>query len=321
MRPILIDAENFSRRHLHASALDDLKSGIQPTGGIFGTLRGLVTVLNAYPERGPVIACFDQGYPEHRRKLIPEYKQNRVERREQMTEEDKQKIFTQLPLIRKMLRLLGVAVVRRENCEADDLIYYLAGKFQKQGCRAMVISSDKDLRQCARVGAIVLDPWAKVRTTRKKFFKQHGVRLDLYVLFRALVGDPSDNIKGVHGCGESRARQVLWEVFWGDACGTDPLTTLVASLRKKKKRRKFEDGIIAERARLRDVMEAIDLSKTPVGGESFVDACIAPQLRQKQFLKFCRKFQMRSVTGDPSRFIEPFKRAVANALIEPLLCF
>jgi hypothetical protein len=74
--------------------------------------------------------------------------------------------------------------------------------------------------------------------------------------------------------------------------------------------RKFETAIVENYDYLRCVVMAIDLSRTDIDEDAVVEQATKPgEVRDKDFLRFCARLQMRSVLGDPIRFLTPFKRA------------
>jgi len=93
--------------------------------------------------------------------------------------------------------------------EADDLIAETALQLKSEGIDVVIFSEDKDMYQ-------LLDEEKKIRIhnlreeiTRDYFKEIWGIRPDEYVDWKCLVGDVSDNIKGLPGIGQVKAKKLL----------------------------------------------------------------------------------------------------------------
>ena len=97
-------------------------------------------------------------------------------------------------------RAFSAAVVCVDGYEADDVIATLAARHRGEGVD--VLTGDKDLLQLAAYdGVRILDPQGDPVDAAKKFGVPPG-RIGDYL---ALVGDASDNVAGVRGCGPKSA--------------------------------------------------------------------------------------------------------------------
>lgn len=214
--PFVIDAHNLLMRCCMASALDDLKAGGQFTGGLYGAL-GMLQSLLKHPELpgGPLIACFDVGVPPRRRELLPGYKAGREARREKLPEEALDGVYEQVSQFYALLPSFGVLPLAYRDREADDVVSAVAQVLLAHGMSPVVVSSDADLLQTVNYGARVWHLSWRELVHGGNFVEKCGVEPDLYVLYRTLVGDTSDSIKGARGCGAVRA-QALLEEFQND---------------------------------------------------------------------------------------------------------
>lgn len=298
-----------------ASALDDLKAGGIFTGGVYGTLTSLVSILTIPGlQPGAIYACFDAGIPPRRLALLPDYKANRAARRHLLSDDDRAKAFTQMQLARQMFDFLGIVCLKYKAREADDVVAALVRVLRTQGRRPLVITGDRDLWQTVRWGAQVWDLNRKAILDAETFEAAAGVSLDRYLLYRTLVGDASDHIQGAPGVGPVRALQLLTEhADCLDGSPEEQLTRLVAAVRAKPKRRKFEESVLDAESHLRCVLPAIDLADSFGGTKRLREATFRqPPFALHPFLRFCAKLQFGSVLGDPQRFIRPFRDAVAR---------
>lgn len=162
-----------------------------------------------------IIAVHDAGNY-YRQTLNPEYKANRkakpVEPAVAAAMEDSKNA------IRNLLHSLGIPQVSVPMTEADDVIAYLATRLPGQ---KLIYTVDADLIALANDNVQVFlkgEPHQAMRKGGITILPRH------VTLFKSIVGDPSDNIKGVKGLGPS-AWQTLEADFGLD--GLDQLITLV----------------------------------------------------------------------------------------------
>lgn len=113
--------------------------------------------------------------------------------------------YTQLNLSRKLLTSINEIVLSQSGYEADHYVVYAKEELSKYYDHTYIITNDKDLAVCVDETTT----WVSTRT------KQPRITMDNYVeslgcpynairLKKALVGDPSDNIKGVYRFGEKK---------------------------------------------------------------------------------------------------------------------
>lgn len=142
-----------------------------------------------------------------RKELCPDYKANRPERDE--------RLIHQLKMATAQLKSDGLPVWSVDGYEADDCIASAvdwAGTLQDghgMPPDVTIVSGDKDLLQLISEQVTMLTPSGKTygpKETAEKFVPPHQMR-DYLIL----VGDSSDNIKGVPGIGDVKAKALLAE--------------------------------------------------------------------------------------------------------------
>lgn len=313
-RPVIVDANSVIMRAAMASALDDLKSGRTYTGGIYGalrTLRAIVASIEARPSR--VVAFFDNGIPAERLRLIPEYKSERKARKSLVPEEDLDRVYAQVGRCYELWPLLGVQCLSYKNREADDGVAAAVQLLQDANRPPLVVSGDKDLWQVCWWGAHVWRLRESDVLTEQNFYEETGVPAHLWLLYRALVGDPSDSIPGVAGCGPARSARLMSDLPFSVEQGHlrhDEVAALVDHLRGKPKLRKFEQAVVDNEAHIRRVMLATDLERSFGSARGLRSRLLSPpKLRKREFLAACKELGFASIIGDPDRYIVPFQRA------------
>ena len=221
-RLFLIDGNSQMYRAYHA-----IRGLTGPDGRSTNAVFGFITMLRKLvAEQSPALiaAAFDLKGPTFRHELSADYKANRRPMPDDLVE--------QVPRVHEACAALGVPIVTREGFEADDVIGSLAARAVAAGFDVAVVTGDKDFFQLVDDRVRVFNPrddgiWFDEPGVREKF----GVRPDQVVDVLALMGDASDNVKGVPGIGEKTARALVNEF------GTlDRLLERAAELPKKKHR-------------------------------------------------------------------------------------
>ncbi|MEO0794513.1 MAG: 5'-3' exonuclease H3TH domain-containing protein [Verrucomicrobiota bacterium] len=205
---LLIDGYNIAFRSYYA--LPDLtRSDGKPTGALHGWIKAMWKLEDL--EQPDVIAVFfDDGESERHIALLPEYKANR--------DETPEALIQQVPEIRRLTQLLGYPIHSKTGVEADDLIGSAATKLAAEGHEVVIVSADKDLAQCvgSNVQQLLPAPTANPRLGWRKLdsegvTQKFGVPPEQVAEYLALIGDTSDNIPGLKGCGPKTAAKWLQE--------------------------------------------------------------------------------------------------------------
>jgi 5'-3' exonuclease len=140
-----------------------------------------------------------------RNEILPEYKQHRGEKL--LTKKMLNTITTRLSII---LESMGIYSIFPYSLEADDVINHLSKTLDGS---TVIVSVDKDFYQCVNKNTIIFNPITKVTLREDNFEDLVGVPSDVYVLYKSIVGDPSDNIKGLYRYGKVKAKKLVmnWE--------------------------------------------------------------------------------------------------------------
>ncbi|MGH3942430.1 MAG: 5'-3' exonuclease [Pseudonocardiaceae bacterium] len=166
----------------------------------FALLRSSCRALDAPVE---CVVCFDGAEGLQSRKASdPEYKQNRIDIDVSPLE--------WLDDIKKGLDMIGVGWTESCAHEADDVIATLVSRSADRP--RSILSMDKDFYQLIDEGVTVLNTVKKrsrALVNRAEVVERFGVEPWQWCDFRALMGDPSDNIPGVRGIGQIRAARIL----------------------------------------------------------------------------------------------------------------
>jgi len=229
----LIDGSSQMYRAYHA-----IRGLTGPDGRSTNAVYGFSTMLRKLlQDHQPafIAAAFDLAGPTFRSELSAEYKANRAPMPADLVE--------QVPLVREACQALGVPIVTCAGFEADDVIGTMAMRALTQDFDVAIVTGDKDFFQLVGEHVRVFNPrdegaWFDADGVQQKF----GVAPSQVVDVLAVMGDASDNVKGVPGIGEKGARELI-----GTHGTLEHLLAAAASLPKKQHR----DGLAAhgERAR------------------------------------------------------------------------
>jgi DNA polymerase-1 len=207
-------------------------------------LQSLNKALSACPTSHACVV-FDFGGKNWRHRLYPEYKANR----EPSTDEFKQGVRG---LRSKVEGVLGVKALAVEHVEADDTIATLVRRWIESGrpaANVTVSATDKDLAWLGAHGVVIHshfeDGPRDAAWVAGKF--GDGITHAQILDYLALVGDKTDNVPGLNGCGPKTAH--AWLTQYG---------TLPALLEKAGE----IPGAIGDK--LRAGIEAVKLSRTLV---------------------------------------------------------
>ncbi|MGA9397072.1 MAG: DNA polymerase I [Anaerolineaceae bacterium] len=178
------------------------KSG-EPTAGTYGFASILMRLLEqSQPEY--LAVAFDTGKT-FRDDIYPDYKATR----EKMPDD----LRPQIERIRELVDAFSIPRLEVKGYEADDVIGTVAQQAVKMGYGVKIITGDRDLLQLVNDRIVVNLPGGKL-SDAKDYLKEDvialwGIRPDQVVDYKALVGDTSDNIKGVPGIGAKTALSLL----------------------------------------------------------------------------------------------------------------
>ncbi|MBI3296760.1 MAG: DNA polymerase I [Elusimicrobia bacterium] len=195
----LVDAHAYLHRAFHALPPLTTKSG-EPVGALYGFARMLLGLLKR--DKPDFLAvCFDTPEPTFRHKAYAAYKAQRAETDEALKR--------QLNLAEEMVKAMGLPTAALPGFEADDLMATLAARGVGEGLRVVLVSGDKDALQLVDDKVKVWNEAKGVLFDASKVTEKFKVRPDQLVDYLAIVGDASDNVKGVAGVGPVGAVKLL----------------------------------------------------------------------------------------------------------------
>ncbi|MGF1656565.1 MAG: DNA polymerase I [Verrucomicrobiales bacterium] len=177
------------------------------TSALFGFTSTLVELMEA---RNPshLAVVFDTAAPTERHELFADYKANRQEMPDDLSQA--------LPHLGRIAEAFGLTVLRQDGYEADDIIGTLAWQAADEGADVYMVTPDKDFGQLVRPRVTIYRPGHKgeppqILGVDEVLGKWDIERPEQVIDMLALCGDASDNIPGVPGIGPKTAAKLLKE--------------------------------------------------------------------------------------------------------------
>lgn len=203
-RLLIIDGNALIHRSFHALPPMSNNQGEQ-LNAVYGFAT---TLLKAWKELKPshIVATFDLKGPTFRHEEYKEYKATRVAAPDEL--------YAQIPRVKELVESFGIPIYEKQGFEADDMIGTITKQAPK-GIEKIILTGDMDTMQ-------LVDKTTRVYTLRKGMSdtmlydpaavkERYGITPEQVIDYKALRGDPSDNIPGVKGIGEKTATELLQE--------------------------------------------------------------------------------------------------------------
>lgn len=206
--PLLaVDAPSMLFRAFYALPSKIVGPDGRPVNALLGAANMILREVELHEPRA-VVLCFGPDAAAYRTELYPAY---HAEREEAMPDE----LPHQFADSREFFEAFGWSVVTAEDLEADDLLGTYAQLEAEAGGRALLLTGDRDMYQCAAENVTVL----YVRTGGKgaeevgpaEVRERYGIDPALVPDFIALRGDPADGLPGCKGVGPKTAAELLRE--------------------------------------------------------------------------------------------------------------
>ena len=209
MKLIIIDSNALVHRAYHALPPLTTKKG-ELVNAVYGFLLVfLKTLKDLKPDF--IAATFDFPAPSFRQKKFAAYKAKRIKAPEEL--------YSQIPKIKEILKSFNVPIFEKQGFEADDLIATIAKMAQKEQVlpeiEIYILTGDLDALQLVNKNVKVYTLGKGIKEeviyNEEKVKERFGILPKQVVDFKALAGDPSDNIPGAAGIGKKRAAELLQE--------------------------------------------------------------------------------------------------------------
>jgi len=272
---VLIDGNAILHRAYHALPPLTTRSG-EPINAVYGLVSMLLRIIQDLKPTH-IVACFDRKEPTFRHKAFKAYQAQRPP-----TEKD---LSSQFEKAKSVLTAMNIPIFEMAGYEADDLL----GTIAKQSVRmkeykslskkkshtithshlsalvdeVVIVTGDRDQYQLVNDSVKLYMPVTGLSNAKlmgeEEIIEKMGVKPEQIPDFKALVGDPSDNYKGVAGIGPKTASDLL--IRFGTLKGVyENLDKIAASVREKLEKDKDNAELSLKLAKIvTDVLVEFDL--------------------------------------------------------------
>lgn len=207
-RLVLIDAFALIHRAYHALPPLTSKDGKQ-VNAVYGFASALLSAIREL-EPEYLAVGFDLPGPTKRHLEFKDYKAHRPATPEELK--------SQIPYVKEILKALNIPIVAAEGYEGEDVIATIVAKCKMKNakCKIMefiIVTGDMDVLQLVdektKVYSMARGVNQAVMYDEEKVNERYGLKPSQLVDYKALRGDPSDNIPGVKGIGEKTAVSLI----------------------------------------------------------------------------------------------------------------
>lgn len=165
--------------------------------------------IKGFSKSDSVVVVFDTDTINDNFELSKDYKTNR-----RIFSGCEESPYAHIPYIQKALDVLNIKYLEIPNVEADDVIASVVKGFCKKSPKnkAYIVSSDTDFYQLLdnQVFVLKLKNGDNYDIIKAKHIRDSlGIKPGQYVDYKSLIGDPTDNIKGINGIGKVTARKII----------------------------------------------------------------------------------------------------------------
>ena len=264
-RVLIVDGLNLYLRVFAVNgALND--NGV-PVGGLTGFLRSLAYAIREVNPTRVVIVYDGAGGSQRRRKIHSDYKSNRKPGKRitrwdafKNATEEKESMKIQFSRLIEYLDFLPINVISIDRIEADDTIAYIAHTLLDK--EVTIMSADQDFLQLVNDRITVWSPTKKKFYTPRMVEADYGIPAHNFLMYKALMGDKSDNIPGVKGLGPKKLPKIVPDLFTQTTLDLDFILEHAGKGEEPMHKRISES---ADQLRLNE--ELMDLKNPPISGE------------------------------------------------------
>ena len=204
---IIIDGNALLHRAFHAIPPMTLKDGTLVNAAYGFTSILLKIIKEIKPDY--LCATFDRKGTTKRSEEFADYKAQRIKQPDEL--------YAQIDIIENILKAFEIPVIdsQKAGYEADDVIGTVVTSLKNKGIKSIIVTGDLDALQ-------LVDDQTEVFTLKKGItdtitygpqtvIERYGLKPNQLIDYKALRGDPSDNIPGVKGIGEKTATDLISE--------------------------------------------------------------------------------------------------------------
>lgn len=121
------------------------------------------------------------------------------------------RIYNTTNKIIEIVEALGSKTILPYSLEADDVIYFLSKTLEGN---KIIVTGDKDLFQLVSEDTNIYYSNKNILLTLENFEEEVGISKDNFIDYKCILGDTSDNIKGLYKYGPSKSKKLAESKNW-----------------------------------------------------------------------------------------------------------
>ncbi len=301
-RFVIIDGHAVLYRAYHALPPMNSRDG-RPTNAVYGFVSMMLRVVESLAPTHLAVV-FDRPGGTFRNELFKDYQAQRPR-----ADDD---FISQIATVHEMLEAAGIAVFEMDGFEADDIMGTIVQKLEIRGGKLdnevgnekleqeiIIVTGDRDLLQLATERVKLYMPMKNLSEAKlygvEEAKERMGVEPHMIPDFKALAGDPSDNIPGVSGVGPKTAVKLI--TTFGSVENLYEHLADVDKVAVREKLQEHRDNAFMSKKLATIVCDA------PI--EFSLEDCIMPDLLQPDFIEYLNTLGFKSLikrlTGKPKQ--------------------
>ena len=202
---VVIDSYALIHRSYHALPPLTSPKGIL-VNGVYGFMLFFLKMINDL-KPDYIVATFDMAAPTFRHKEYKKYKAKRVKMPDNF--------YEQIQIVKNLLQAFNIPILEKKGYEADDIIGSITEKLKNKDVQSFIVTGDLDTLQLIsdKVFVYTLRRGIQDQVTydKEKVFERFELKPEQLIDWKALRGDPSDNVPGVPSIGEKTASTLIKE--------------------------------------------------------------------------------------------------------------
>lgn len=298
---VLIDGHSILNRAFYGVPELTNAQGLH-TNAVYGFLNIMFKILEE--EKPDYLAvAFDVHAPTFRHEMYEAYKGTRKPMPEELRE--------QVPVMKDVLRAMGIVIMEQAGLEADDILGTLAKKAQSAGVEVALVSGDRDLLQISDEHIKIRIPKTKMGKTEIEDYYPEDVRKAYevtplqFIELKALMGDTADNIPGVPKVGQKTATELM--VAYGSL---DNIYAHVEEISKKSIRESLiENKALAELSKTLATIKTdcdVNLDFEAAKAEDFYTPEAYQLFKQLEFRNMLSRFEKADAGKESEELVNSF---------------
>jgi 5'-3' exonuclease len=303
---LYVDGNAMGHAHHNATKLS---FGAMQTQAIFGFTRMMRDLRVSNPGE-PIFVLWD-GYAKHRFEVLPTYKGDREEALKDPEKLAHREAYrAQVPIIKKMVELMGITQILHPDFEADDLAGLLVAS--RPG-RTRLVTGDSDWLQLIRDDVEWYDPREGGKLVTLETLHQHYGYFtpSEYLEGKTLMGDDTDSIPGIPDIGKKTAIEFIarWKSVPEFFAAVDSGKYTPQARKSKTAKTLHPEQVLASpegRATYFRNMALMDLRSPRIPNPEAIEITKAP-LDATKLETLCARLGFASITRNFAEWVRPFQ--------------